>query len=284
MSNLTTKKIALAGAAGLVMLGSQGVLAHTRLQAPTILEGTRVYNNVVIGHGCTDPATDKTSIPVAGTSVVFPDGADSILTSKPVGAVATPATATTPAVPVPETPVTGKLSDYITGFGIGKVKDGTVFALENQKLDPTGNAVGFWAGYGSLPGIGYVGLVPFRVNATTFKAESCAASVTMQVAISDICALSKQAGLADHNVNMWTPAVGSNYDGKGLHGYNSPATLKIVRNTTGTPATLLAAEVKANPLPASCGKGIDLIVKPSAAQLNRDMPVMLDGKQVWPML
>jgi acetylornithine deacetylase/succinyl-diaminopimelate desuccinylase-like protein len=103
------------------------------------------------------------------------------------------------------------------------------------------------------------------------------------VAIADVCGLSNSSGFSDENVNMWTPAVGSNYDGVGLHGYNSPATLKVVRNTTGTPATLTTAEVKANPLPASCGAGLDITVTPTAAQLNRDLPAIdANGVQVWP--
>jgi len=37
-------------------------------------------------------------------------------------------------------------------------------------------------------------------------------------------------------------------------------------------------------LPSSCGgTGVTVEVKPSAAQINRDMPVVIDGQQIWPL-
>ena len=55
----------------------------------------------------------------------------------------------------------------------------------------------------------------------------------------------------------------SNYDGA----ESEPATLKVNRTSA---------------LPAECGEGVDVVVTPSAAQLNRDMPVVIGGVQVWP--
>jgi len=62
-------------------------------------------------------------------------------------------------------------------------------------------------------------------------------------------------------------------------GWGSPATLKVVRNTTGTPATLTSAAVAANPLPASCGAGVDVYVYPSAEQINTELPVWSGTQQ-----
>ncbi len=65
--------------------------------------------------------------------------------------------------------------------------------------------------------------------------------------------------------------MGSDYDGPGMHGYDSPATLTYTRN------------LETNPLPASCNDvGVSVEVIPSAAQLNRDMPIVDKGVQVWP--
>ena len=50
-------------------------------------------------------------------------------------------------------------------------------------------------------------------------------------------------------------------------GYNSPASLTVNRTTA---------------LPEGCGEGQNIIVTPSAAQLNRDMTIEFDGTQVWP--
>jgi len=89
------------------------------------------------------------------------------------------------------------------------------------------------------------------------------------ISIADVCKITN----ITETVNVWTPAVGSNYDGTAdsNDGYGSPATLTIVRN------------LNTNPLPAACGTGLEVKVTPSAAQLNRDMPVWYNGKQAWPL-
>jgi hypothetical protein len=260
---------------GAMIAASQGAIAHTRLQTPTILEGTRVYNKEAITHGCHNNVTNSNSTPVLGTSAVFPDATATVV-SKPVGAAASD----------PATPA-GDITAWLEGAGEGyskKVYSTDIFTLEGQKFNSLGNVVGYWTGGGNtLPGISYTALIPFKTDAITIKSESCANSVTFVLAIADICELTNINGFNDETVNLWTPAVGSNYDGVGLHGYNSPATLKVVRNTTGTPATLTTAAVAANPLPASCGAGVDITVTPTAEQINRDMPAIDEnGVQLWP--
>lgn len=255
---------------------SQGVIADTRLQIPVILEGTRVYNNEVIEHGCTDSATGSTSISVVGTSVVFPDSTATV-TSIPVGAASGTPAKTELAV-----------TDWVTGAGEGyskKVYSTSLFTSEGQKVNSSGNAVGYWTGYGhNLPGLNYGDLIPFKTDAVGIQPNSCANSVTFVLAIADVCKLTTINSFVSEAVNLWTPAVGSNYDGSGLESYNSPATLTIVRNTTGTPATLTSAAVAANPLPANCGKGLDITITPTAAQINRDIPVInAKGVQIWPL-
>lgn len=274
--SITFKKLAMYSLTTAAMAAvSQGAFAHTRVQSPIILEGTRVYNNIVIGHGCHNPATNSNSAPLMGMSVVFPD-VTATVTSKPAGSAATVASASA-----------GAVTDWVSGAGEGyskKIYSKEIYSSEAQKNSPLGNPVGFWTGGGSsVPGLNYPALIPFKTDAVTIKPESCAKSVTFVVAISNICQLSNISGLNDETAHMWTPAVGSNYDGVGLDGYNSPATLKVVRNTTGTPATLTSAAVAANPLPAACGEGLDITVTPTAAQMNRDMPAINEnGVQVWP--
>lgn len=278
MSKLITfKKLVMCSlTTATLVAASQGAFAHTRLQSPVILEGVKTYNNEVIGHGCHNEVANDTSIPVLGTSVVFPD-ATATVTSKPAGSpssvVGTPA---------------GSVTDWVAGAGEGyskKVYSKALFSAEGQKSNSLGNVVSYWTGGGgSLPGINYTGLIPFKTDAITIKPESCAKSVTFVVAIADVCKVTNISGFSDETVNMWTPVVGSDYDGTAAtnHGYNSPATLKVVRNTTGTPATLTTDAVKANPLPTSCGAGLDITVTPTAEQINRDLPAIENGKQVWP--
>jgi len=245
--------------------GNPAAMAHTSLQTPAIAEGTRVFNAVVIEHGCDDPATGTTSTPVFGESVVFPDGADSVITTKPVGAA--PAT--------PATPYAGKLTDFVQNWANAnqKIQSRDVFTLEDVKYDALGNIVGFWGGNGNLPGVNYLGLIPFVTAPVLLQPASCAASATFVLGIADVCKITGIAGFNTETVNLWTPAVGSNYDGTPdtNDGYDSPVTLKVTRNQA------------LHPLPAACGAGLDVTVTPSAAQLNRDMPVWYNGKQAWPL-
>ena len=231
-------------AIGLIVAASQ-VSAHTRLQAPQIAEGARVYNNVVVAHGCEGQN-------VIATTTVFPDGVDST-------------------VLVDGNPYNGPISDFINWGNLNqKVLSRDVFTNEAEKMDESGtNVVGFWVRDGqSLPAT-YTALFPFRTSAVVFESASCAKSVKIVLGIADICKNTNMAGFTDLTVNLWTPAVGSNFDGPGLHGYNSPATLTVNRDLAN------------NPLDAACGDGSVVELIPSAAQLNRDMPIKNKNGSIW---
>jgi hypothetical protein len=263
LSSTSFKKLALCSMTTAILAASQSGFAHTRLQTSTILENTRGYNNVVIGHGCGDD-------PVMGTSVVFPDSTATV-TSKPAGdANAAPTDA-------------GAVTDWIEGTGEGyakKVYSKELFVAEGQKTSSRGNTVGFWTGGGALPAHNYVGLVPFRTDPINIQPASCAKTVTFVVSIGDVCKLTPIDGFSEATANLWSPIVGSNYDGTADH--YTPATLKVVRNTEEIPATATTAAIPANPLPAECGDGLDITITPTAEQLNRDMPAVENGVQVWP--
>lgn len=263
LSSTQFKKLALCSMTTALLAASQSGFAHTRLQTSTILENTRVYNNIAIGHGCGDD-------PVMGTSVVFPDST-AIATSKPAGdANAAPEDA-------------GAVTNWIEGAGEGyakKVYSTELFLAEGQKTSARGNTVGFWTGGGALPAHNYVGLVPFRTDPIQIQPASCAKTVTFVVSIGDVCKLTPIDGFSEATANLWSPIVGSNYDGTADH--YTPATLKVVRNIEGTPATATTVAIPANPLPAECGDGLDITITPTAEQLNRDMPAVENGVQVWP--
>lgn len=231
-----------------LLAASQSVLSHTRLDIPTTVEGVRITNNVVLSHGCGEGTN------VIAQSVVFPDGIDS-------------------SVKVDGAPTTNVVGDFLSNWGNlnQKILDHSVFANEDEKRDPDNvNVVGFWVNSGKSPDY-YTTYVPFRASGALIEPESCATSVKVVVAVADICKMTNIAGFAEGILNLWTPAVGSNYDGPpSMHGYNSPASLTYTRN------------LDTNPLPESCGAGVAVEVIPSAAQLNRDMPIISKGKQVWP--
>jgi len=226
--------------------------AHTRLDIPTMVEGTRTINHVVITHSCGD--TKRT----IGTSVVFPDGVDSTIL-------------------VGGQPHTGSLTDFVENWGNTNqmIMNKAVFTVGDEKIQ-NGNVVGFWAGGGEgMPNHLYSTL-PFRASAVNIAAASCAKSVKFYVSIVDICeitgvdALRTGTGEAGGVANLWTHNnLGTPYDRVSATD-DGPASLTITRDLTK------------KPLPESCGAGVDVEVKPSAAQINRDMPIIYNGQQVWP--
>ncbi len=233
-------------------------VAHTRLETATIDEsvgatghgGKRLVNNVVIGHACGDGTS------IIAHSVVFPDGEDSI-------------------IKVNGTQVANPVTDYIENYGNlnQKILSKAVFEVEAEKFDSLGNVVGFWTRDGRIPATS-TAFIPFRHSAHVINPESCAKSVTVVLGIADICKVTNKAGFSDATVNLWTPAVGSDYDGVGMHGYNSPATYIVMR------------DLAQNPIPSSCSnpEGDTVEIIPSAAQMNRDMPIIKGTKQYWPKL
>jgi hypothetical protein len=261
--SVTFKKLAICTITTGLIAASQIATAHTSIQVGTINENTATYNNFVIGHGCEDPATGLTSNPVIAQSVVFPDGVDSKI-SRSDGVAA------------------GSITEFVTnwvtidptkpGTGFGaKIKSTDVFEKEGLKFaEGSSDRIGFYGTDGELPGIGYLGLIPFRTGKVVINPNSCAKSVTFQAVAADICKITKLENLATEAANIWMPAgTGSSYDSFQLDGYGSAPSLKVVRTSA---------------LPASCnGVGFDVTVTPSGAQINRDLPIKkANGEQYWP--
>jgi hypothetical protein len=232
---------------------SQFATAHTSIQVGTINENTATYNNITVGHGCANPATGLNSNPVIAQSVVFPDGVDSTIVRSDGGTV-------------------NNIAEFAnwTSFG-AKIKSRDIFDKEDVKQANNSSAViGFYGTDGELPGVGYVGVIPFRTAKVVINPSSCVKSITFQAAIADICKITKFQELNDEAVNTWMPAgTGSSFDSFALDGYGSPASLKVLRTSA---------------LPASCNNvGFDVTVIPSAAQLDRDLPIRnAHGEQYWP--
>lgn len=230
----------------MMLLGiGQETSAHTRFETGTVSEGVRITNNVVIGHPC---GTN----PVIGTSVVFPDGIDStvLVNGQPQGS---------------------PLTDFVSNWSdsIRPLLSRAAFDYVKPKQDTAKKVVGFWAAGGPGMPEGMVAYVPFRLSAVNVVKSSCAKSITFLVSIADICQITGPNGFQTEGVvALWTHNdLGTIYDSK-IEG--GPAPLKIMRNLT------------VNPLPQSCGDGVEVVVKPSAAQINRDMPIVYEGRQIWP--
>jgi len=232
----------------LALASSLPALAHTTLETNTMSEGVRVLNNIQIGHAC------GAGTSVIGASIVFPDGKDSTIT---VGGQLH----------------NGPLTDFITSWGpnIQPLVDRAVFTHVDEKNDPNGNVVGFWAGGGDGIPNHMVGYLPFRVNATSIRPQSCATSVRFYVNIIDVCEITDEAGLHNEGVaKFWTHNnLGTAFDRKSTAD-DGIARLTITRNTT------------TNPLPGSCGSGVAVEVKASPTQIERDMPIRINGVKIWP--
>ncbi|MDY6983707.1 MAG: hypothetical protein SV422_11515, partial [Pseudomonadota bacterium] len=140
-----------------------------------------------------------------------------------------------------------------------------------EKQGPNGNVVGFWAGGGAGIPNHMVGYLPFRVNATNINPQSCAVSVRFLVNIVDVCTITGPAELHNPGVaEFWTHNdLGTVYDRQSASD-DGVARLTITRN------------LSTNPLPSGCGAGYSVDVKASKAQIERDMPIRVQGVQVWP--
>lgn len=233
-----------------VLLGiiCQNTLAHTVIDPPQITEGKSSNNHVVITHGCGDGA-------VIGQSVVFPDGASSTIVAN-------------------GNPYAGPLSDFLQNWEgvIQFVQDRSLFSEQDRKMDANGNTLGFWFGGGRSLASYAFGRIPFVSSAILFVPESCAKVVRFAVAVADICKITSIDNMNEEStVSFWAPAVGSKFDGiPGGHAYDFPVYFTVNR------------DLETNPLPESCGAGQQVTVKPSATQVNRDMPIIFNGTQVWP--
>ena len=281
---------------------SQSAFAHTRLEIPTVLEGTsnpvthassgRVLNYLRIGHGC--PPSNARN-PTYGTSLVFPN-----------------AVSYTPVIGVDSG--TGKLFStksardfYSPLAGIAALRyTGGPWDSTNIKVDALGNKDGFWAGGKAYPQTYSTTIaVDFDVNPVTINPASCARSVTFELAIADICdsSLPNSATASDEQVLFWSPIP--NFAGVPGAPFGAPtadpthsvpgnvpnfvpagpayskydgykdAAHTIAGDGWGSPATLTVQRVTA--LPAGCtgngGLGDDVYVYPSAAQINDELPV-----------
>jgi len=229
-------------------VSSTQLLAHTRLDVPTMVEGTRLINHLV-AHSCGENT-------MLGTSIVIPDGIDSTIL-------------------VDGQPHTGPISDYLTNFGNNAqlMFNRAAFDLMQEKTDSLGNVVGFWAGGG--PGMHHSlnAATQLRITAPNIEPTSCANSVKVNISIANICKITGVDQFATAGVvDLWTHnSLGTPYDRVGSTTDDGPAPWTITRDLT------------ANPLPNTCGStGVAVEIKPSANQINRDMPIIYNGQQVWP--
>ena len=243
----------------LVLFGQQAV-AHTRLTVSSTPESSAAHGStstaVNISHGCT-------TNPVIGNVMFLPD----------TGALMESSTNNFETFEAVEE---GTMLDYLTKPATIRLGVSTaLFDTSELIMDGEGlNPIGFWAaGGGSIPASNHYGRLPFTISAVGIVETSCAHTVRIVPAIANICVVTGVDGIdgsdSDNvNVDFWTaPGVGTIYDAPA---WNYPAKFDVER------------DLETNPLPESCGEGMSVRIFPGADQLNRDMPVSIDGEQIWP--
>ncbi|SFK57561.1 hypothetical protein SAMN05216302_1009104 [Nitrosomonas aestuarii] len=250
----------VAVASVLLATASQNAFSHTRLTVNSSPESSSAHGTtttaVNVPHGCGDNS-------VIGNVIFLPDTDSAIVQTS------------TDNFANFETPEGATALNYIVNPPfIRLIKSRDVFDHQEFIKDPLGNPIGFWAAGGELPAHNWVAQLPFNITSVAIQPESCASKVVLVPAIANICNITSMAEINSQdpdnpNVDFWTaPDVGSPYDAPS---WSYPATYTIER------------DLENNPLPASCGEGLAVRIIPSAAQLNRDMPVKIDGQQVWPL-
>lgn len=261
MKTFKTKLLVSAVATSLLMIAApkQDANAHTRLTVSSAMESSarhgRTSTEVNIPHGCGDNA-------VIGNVLFLPDA----------GALMQKSTDDFETFEAQE----GDMLDFLTKPPTMRlVVSNHLFTMSALIMDGEGtNPIGFWAaGGGSIPASNHIGRLPMTISAMGIQPESCATKVRIVPAIANICNVTGMDGIdssdaTNPNVDFWTaPDAGSKFDAPG---WNFPARYDLMR------------DLENNPLPESCGEGFAVRIYPSAEQVNRDMPVSIDGTQVWP--
>ncbi|MGR9087323.1 MAG: hypothetical protein ACU841_09660 [Gammaproteobacteria bacterium] len=251
----TFKSLAITSLAAVALGAGQAAHAHTGIKDQAT-EGKSLYTAFTITHGCNNNDGTEKLLKVAAQSSVFPNNEDSV--AYKINGDGS------------ETEI--DLADHIEGangglLGLspGMVQDKNVFkkqwevtagervrgiALTNGALDTTA-----------------VGLIPFRVTAPKFKADSCAKSLKVRIAIANFCSKSKNTN-KDNRSDIWIGHMTGKFNDPGVmpHDFEtSPFWPTLVVNRT---------------TPNNCAEGdqFDIAVQPSDNDIDNFLPV----KGYWP--
>ena len=230
------------------LLISNYAFAHDEIKSQA-LEGTTADNAIVINHGC--EASEK---PIILQSVVFPVNNPVLSATDSHGnPVKSPAN-------LAEVIEQGSIAGLVD-----LIQSKDIFTVQKEKVDALGNLSGFYGKAGSLA-VNLQGRVPFAFTAPNFVTTSCVKSLNIQVAIADVCDLSKPTIQAE-KVNLWIPYNGSQHAAlgaaAGVDGVGEPTVLQVNRDT----------RKGHNPLPRGCHGGIDATVTPSPADVDANLRV-----------
>ena len=187
------------------LAANQGAFAHTRLEIPTVPEGTtvghaqtgRVFNQVVISHGCPPAATRQ---PTFGTSVVFPNA----ISYTPIIGVNSNNTGVTAGLAGAVFTTKPASSFYSPLAGIGQIiRTGGPWEYNNNKADALGNVDGFWAGGKNYDqSLSTPSDIPLYPYAITITSMSDGKFIDINDAFTAISGYSRQEALSDSSIGL----------------------------------------------------------------------------------
>ncbi|MEY4684522.1 MAG: hypothetical protein RLZ25_981 [Pseudomonadota bacterium] len=303
MFKLSARTAALSIAAATLTGMSSLASAHTTVftTVPAYL-GSGSMNYLQIGHGCLEESTGErlpiiaqsVALPIFSPTIVFKDVATgNIITSNGNLNDFTAADHTGAITPLQS--VGDLIRPVIPQAGWTQTTINYDSNIESRVLGWYSKTP---ANSFKLPGTSAYTEQPFKVGVINALSTSCARSLQVKIAIADVCKLNKWPVTKENAAaDLWIPnttakfpygnvdAVGTPVDAgnpaagsKPLTGY--PATLTLWRDQLGTnpgaapSGTGGASSAKANPLPANCGKGYDVIVYPSNTDVDLNLPLV----------
>jgi len=273
--NKTPRQLAVTFLSAAALIAwQQPAQADTTIESK-VTEGLTAYNSIQIGHGCAVNEGQPTEkmLPVIAEVVVLPtDDSNGELTDDK------------------GLPFSSglKLSDVIADANgllnkISLVQNRDVFSKQDVIYDPDGRtvtssgqevpaAVGFYGRSGKLQ-TNLRGRIPFRFSPPTFKAgttDSCVNTLLVQVAVADVCKVSKRPVAGQ--LNLWFPHKTVVFSDEEIDGLADDEHKLEGTPYTGAPATLTINRTTA--LDASCnGQGKTAIFWPTTAWIDKTVNI-----------
>ena len=220
------------------------------------IEGSSgIVNAFSISHGCAAPDSQIIK-PVKSQSIVFPNGADSLSQRSDNGEFVI-------------------LADHIVGNAIMSAKpiqdynvfktiavtEGSVPAYNSHGLK-TRDVRAFRFRNGRLQ-TDLVGIIPFRASFPSFRPESCAQSLKIQIAIANYCTRSQTL---DNRADVWIGELTGKFNDADVVSVGFWPSMSVLR------------DLENNPLPGHCQDGFEIVVTPSSSAIDRYLPL----RDYWP--
>jgi len=280
------KKLVMVSAATLVSVAAQNIFAHTGFK-DIVQEGVVTYNAVNTTHGCATNEVGETSgarLDIIAASVLFPNDVD------PTKAIVTKLDPVTGAILETVDSSIGLSNDIegstagvgFTNLGLGLVQP-NLFPnfIAKTGLNATGGIInrGFASHNGPRPFMSAPiyqsvnsssSLAPFRVGAIKFKTGSCAINLRVRVAAANWCLRSQLNNADPARADIWIGHMTEKFNDPKVMPYNQA---DMDAGKFHWPTMTIARNLTTNPLKPECGTGYNLVIEPSDADIDANLPI-----------